>query len=89
MLFFQVHNEEGVNYSAYMRRIKSLALEGLGETKEQVRVLAVEVNIFGENSETFSSDKRLVIRNNEEGVTLSLGEQRVSVRQSGGRIHWL
>ena len=44
MLFFQVHNEEGVNYSAYMRRIKSLALEGLGETKEQVRVLAVEVN---------------------------------------------
>ena len=89
ILFFQVHNEEGVNYSAYMRRIKSLALEGLGETKEQVRVLAVEVNIFGENSETFSSDKRLVIRNNEEGVTLSLGEQRVSVRHSGGRIHWL
>ena len=40
----QVHNEEGVNYSAYMRRIKSLVLEGLGDTKDQVRVLAVEVN---------------------------------------------
>ena len=48
-----------------MRRIKSLVLEGLGDTKDQVRVLAVEVNIFGENSESFSSEKRLVIRNTE------------------------
>ena len=28
-----------------------------------VRALAVEVNIFGENNESFSTEKRLVIRN--------------------------
>ena len=67
--FVQVHNDEGVNYSAYMRRIKSLVLEGLGDTKDQVRVLAVEVNIFGENNESFSSEKRLVIRNTGAEVT--------------------
>ena len=60
---FQVHNEDGVNYSAYMRRIKSLVMEGLGDTRDQVRALAVEVNIFGENNESFSTEKRLVIRN--------------------------
>ena len=66
---FQVHNEDGVNYSAYMRRIKSLVMEGLGDTKDQVRALAVEVNIFGENNESFSSEKRLVIRNTGAEVT--------------------
>ena len=52
-----------MNYSAYMRRIKSLVMEGLGDTRDQVRALAVEVNIFGENNESFSTEKRLVIRN--------------------------
>lgn len=67
--YHQVHNDEGINYSAYMRRIKGLVLEGLGDTKDQVRVLAVEVNIFGENNESFSSEKRLVIRNTGAEVT--------------------
>ena len=67
--FVQVHNDEGINYSAYMRRIKGLVLEGLGDTKDQVRVLAVEVNIFGENNESFSSEKRLVIRNTGAELT--------------------
>ena len=74
---FQVHNEDGLNYSAYMRRIKSLVMEGLGDTRDQVRALAVEVNIFGENNESFSSEKRLVIRNTGAEVT--------NQRPSGGQ----
>ena len=68
-IIFQVHNEDGVNYSAYMRRIRSLVMEGLGDTRDQVRALAVEVNIFGENNESFSTEKRLVIRNTGAEVT--------------------
>ena len=58
-----------MNYSAYMRRIRSLVMEGLGDTRDQVRALAVEVNIIGKNNESFSTEKRLVIRNTEAEVT--------------------
>ena len=58
-----------MTYSAYMRRIKSLVMEGLGDTRDQVRALAVEVNIFGENNESFSTEKRVVIRNSGTEAT--------------------
>jgi len=87
-----------------MRRIKSLVMEGLGDTRDQVRALAVEVNIFGENNESFSSEKRLVIRNtgaevtnqkpahsdqSEGRVTVSYGDRSVTMRCQEGRILWL
>ena len=83
---FQVHNEDGVNYSAYMRRIKSLVMEGLGDTRDQVRALAVEVNIFGENNESFSREKRQVIRNTGAEVTNQKQAFAWATDQSEARI---
>ena len=67
-------------------RIKSLVMEGLRYTRDQGGVLAVEVNIFGKNNESFSSEKRLVIRNTWAVVTNQRRAFAGTTDQSEARI---
>ena len=75
-----------VNFSTYMQRIKTLVMEGLGYTRDQGGVLAVEVNLFGKNNESFSSEKRLVIRNTQAEVTNQRQAFAGATDQSEARI---
>ena len=69
---FQAHKEQDIGYNSYLRKIRKLALEGVSEAGDQIKIIAVEMNIFGDN--TFSDDNtkndNIVIVNKAEKVTV-------------------
>ena len=65
--YHQVKDNDGVGYNSYIRRLKQLVKDGCGDISEHVKVLAVELNIFGENNnEEIDESKKdiIVIKSN-------------------------
>jgi len=71
--YHQVQTEEGVSYTAYMKRLRTWITEACSDHKDTVKILSVELNIFGDktNSEEdqvgASKPSSVVIENYSKG----------------------
>ena len=71
--YHQVQAEEGISYSAYMKRLKSLIAGACSEHKDTVKILSVELNIFGDKTDSdedqigANKPSSIVIENSSNG----------------------
>ena len=81
--FHQVHSEEEVSYVKYMKRLNTMITEACSAHKDNVKILTVELNIFGDKADS-EEDKMIVnkpssviIENSPYGLSLHFQGQSV------------
>ena len=75
-----------------MRKIRKLALDGVSEAGDQIKIIAVEMNIFGDN--TFSEDNtkndNIVIVNKADTGTVKYQQTEAKFEiKSDNELNWL
>merc|ERR1712029_66328 len=67
--YHQVSSDESISYNSYIRRLRQLTLEAVSDNKDQIRVLAVEMNIFGDSEPKHSQDC-VIIKNTDTNISV-------------------
>ena len=75
--YHQVHLDEEVSYANYLKSLKTLITEACSVHKDKVKILAVELNIFGDKDDseedcitTVNHSSSLIIENSSEGLSV-------------------
>ena len=75
--YHQVHLDEEVSYANYLKSLKTLITEACSVHKDKVKILAVELNIFGDKDDseedcitTANHSSSLIIENSPEGLSV-------------------
>ena len=74
--YYQVHSDEEVSYMNYMKRLNTMLSEACSVHKDNVKILAVELNIFGDKADseedkiTVNKTSSVVIENSSNGLSV-------------------
>ena len=74
--YYQVHTDEEISYVKYMKRLHTMLTEACSVHKDTVKILAVELNIFGDKADseedkiTHNKPSSVVIENSASGLSV-------------------
>lgn len=88
----QVKLETGVSYSTYMSRLVGMVETGCKGVAEELKVMVIEHNLFGDKSEKEDSDSKVIIENIDEGdgyLIVSGGSQARFTLGEDLRVTWV
>jgi len=90
--FYHQVREEGVSHSSYMKRLINLALAGCKDTSEDLKILYVEHNLFGDKNDfekDENSNSNIVIEKLETNFAVTfLGCKSQFSLNSSGQVMW-
>jgi len=90
--YHQVRGDSGISHSAYMKKLINLALEGCKDTSDDLKVLYVEHNLFGDKNEfekDENSNSNVVIEKLETNFSVTfLGRKSQFSLNSSGQVVW-
>lgn len=81
--YHQVQSEEDLSYGKYMKRLNSMLTEACSLHKDSVKVLAVELNIFGDKADSeedkvaLTKPSSVIIENSANGLSVHFQGHRV------------
>jgi len=73
--YHQLHKEEGINYFNYTKRMRSLIEESCSDYKDSVKILMVELNIFGDKTDSedqiaAKKPSMVIVENSSNGLSV-------------------
>jgi len=90
--YHQVRSDSGISHSAYMKRLLNLALAGCKDTSEDMKILFVEHNLFGDKNEVEkdeNSNSNVVIEKLETNFSVTFqGRKSQFSLNSAGQVLW-
>ena len=87
--YHQFSSDESISYNSYIRRLRQLTLEAVSDNKDQIRVLAVEMNIFGDSEPKHSQDC-VIIKNTEANISVCYKDSSAAFTlEKGGGVSWI
>ena len=87
--YHQVSSDESISYNSYIRRLRQLTLEAVSDNKDQLRVLAVEMNIFGDSEPKHNQDC-VIIKNTDTNISVCYKDSSSAFTlEKGGGVSWI